>query len=49
MAAEDCLLRATCQPGDHVLIPDDAYGGTFRLMNSVLTSWGISYRAGPAQ
>jgi cystathionine gamma-synthase len=45
MAAEDCLLRATCQPGDHVLIPDDAYGGTFRLMNSVLTSWGISYRA----
>ena len=45
MAAEDCLLRAACQPGDHVLIPDDAYGGTFRLMNSVLTSWGISYRA----
>ena len=45
MAAEDCLLRAICQPGDHVLIPDDAYGGTFRLMNSVLTSWGVSYRA----
>jgi cystathionine gamma-synthase len=45
MAAEDCLLRATCQPGDHVLIPDDAYGGTFRLMNSVLTNWGVSYRA----
>jgi cystathionine gamma-synthase len=45
MAAEDCLLRAICQPGDHVLIPDDAYGGTYRLMNSVLTSWGISYRA----
>jgi cystathionine gamma-synthase len=45
MAAEDCLIRASCQPGDHVLIPDDAYGGTFRLMNSVLTNWGISYRA----
>src|ERR1700760_2022446 len=45
MAAEDCLLRAICQPGDHALIPDDAYGGTFRLMNSVLTDWGISYRA----
>jgi len=47
MAAEDCLLRATCQPGDHVLIPDDAYGGTYRLMNSVLAGWGISYRAVP--
>ena len=44
MAAEDCLLRAVCAPGDHVLIPDDAYGGTFRLMSRVLAGWGVSYR-----
>jgi len=44
MAAEDCLLRAVCTPGDHVVIPDDAYGGTFRLMDRVLAEWGVSYR-----
>jgi cystathionine gamma-synthase len=47
MAAEDCLLRVACQPGDHVLIPSDAYGGTFRLFDKVLSRWGISYRAVP--
>ncbi len=44
MAASDCLLRAVCKPGDHVLIPDDAYGGTFRLFDKVLTGWGVTYR-----
>jgi cystathionine gamma-synthase len=44
MAAEDCLLRTLCRPGDHVLIPDDAYGGTYRLLARVLADWGISYR-----
>jgi cystathionine gamma-synthase len=47
MAAEDCLLRTLCQPGDHVLIPADAYGGTFRLFARVLTRWGISYDTVP--
>jgi cystathionine gamma-synthase len=47
MAAEDCLLRVLCQPGDHVLIPTDAYGGTYRLFSKVLTRWGISYDAVP--
>ena len=47
MAAEDGLLRAVCAPGDHVVIPDDAYGGTFRLMARVLADWGISYRPVP--
>ncbi len=47
MAAEDCLLRAVCAPGDHVVIPDDAYGGTFRLMARVLAEWGVSYRPVP--
>ena len=44
MAAEDCLLRAVCSPGDHVLIPDDAYGGTFRLFSKVYERWGVSYQ-----
>ncbi|HEX9032085.1 MAG TPA: cystathionine gamma-synthase [Streptosporangiaceae bacterium] len=47
MAAEDCLLRTVCRPGDHVLIPHDAYGGTFRLFDKVMTHWGISYHPVP--
>ena len=45
MAATDCALRALLRPGDHVVIPDDAYGGTFRLIDKVFTQWGISYTA----
>ncbi|MCH9668198.1 MAG: cystathionine gamma-synthase [Actinomycetia bacterium] len=45
MAATDCALRALLRPGDHVVIPDDAYGGTFRLIDKVFTRWGISYTA----
>jgi cystathionine gamma-synthase len=47
MAAEDCLLRAVCSPGDHVLIPDDAYGGTFRLFSKVYERWGVSHEPVP--
>jgi cystathionine gamma-synthase len=43
MAATDCVLRAVLRPGDHVVIPDDAYGGTFRLVDKVFTHWGISH------
>lgn len=43
MAAEDCLLRAACAPGDRVLIPDDAYGGTYRLFANVLDRWGLRH------
>jgi cystathionine gamma-synthase len=35
LAAEDTLLRTVCRPGDHVVIPDDAYGGTYRLFAKV--------------
>ncbi|MDO3635260.1 cystathionine gamma-synthase [Mycolicibacterium arseniciresistens] len=45
MAATDCALRALLQPGDHLVIPDDAYGGTFRLIDKVFSKWGISYTA----
>ncbi len=47
MAATDVLLRATCRPGDHIVIPDDAYGGTFRLIDKVFRHWGIEHTAVP--
>jgi len=43
MAATDCALRAVLRPGDHVVIPTDAYGGTFRLIDKVFTQWNITY------
>lgn len=43
MAATDCALRAMLRPGDHVVIPDDAYGGTFRLIDKVFTRWDVQY------
>ena len=43
MAAEDTLLRTICKPGDHVVIPDDAYGGTYRLISKVMKPWGLDY------
>jgi len=47
MAAEDCLIRTACSPGDHVLIPDDAYGGTYRLFARVFEGWGVSHGVVP--
>jgi cystathionine gamma-synthase len=43
MAATDAVLRATLRPGDHLIIPNDAYGGTFRLIDKVLVGWGVDY------
>jgi cystathionine gamma-synthase len=43
LAAEDTLLRTVCRPGDHVVIPDDAYGGTYRLFAKVLERWGLGW------
>ena len=47
MAATDALLRATLRPGDHLVIPDDAYGGTFRLIDKVLSQWGVEHTPAP--
>jgi cystathionine gamma-synthase len=41
LAAEDCLLRTVTAPGGHVVVPDDAYGGTYRLFAKVLERWGV--------
>lgn len=43
MGASDVLLRVLVKPGDHLVIPHDAYGGTFRLVDKVLTRWGVTY------
>ncbi len=47
MAAEDTLLRTVCRPGDHVILPGDAYGGTYRLVARVLTNWGLEFTPVP--
>ncbi|MDN5746372.1 MAG: aminotransferase class I/II-fold pyridoxal phosphate-dependent enzyme, partial [Nocardioidaceae bacterium] len=47
LAAEDTLIRALCRPGDHVVLPNDAYGGTFRLFDKVATNWGLEHSPAP--
>ncbi|MFC0314989.1 cystathionine gamma-synthase [Gordonia phosphorivorans] len=47
MAATDAILRAALRPGDHLVIPNDAYGGTFRLIDKVFSQWGIEYSVAP--
>ena len=42
MAAESTLML-TLRPGDHVLLADDVYGGTYRLLSKVLEPWGLSF------
>ena len=41
LAAEDCVIRTICTPGDRIIMPNDAYGGTIRLFTKVLAAWGI--------
>jgi cystathionine gamma-synthase len=41
LAAEDSLIRALMRPGDHIVLGNDAYGGTYRLISRVLGEWGI--------
>ena len=45
LAAEDTLLRSILRPGDHVVIANDVYGGTYRLINGVFSKWGITHTA----
>ena len=45
LAAEDALIRAALRPGDHIVLGNDAYGGTYRLIARVLGDWGITHAA----
>jgi cystathionine gamma-synthase len=47
LAAEDTLLRTVCRPGDHIVLPGDAYGGTYRLVARVHHEWGLAYTPVP--
>ncbi len=43
LAAEHALITVVCQAGSHVILPADLYGGTYRLVDKVLTRWGLRY------
>lgn len=47
LAAADSVFRAVLTPGDHIVIPDDAYGGTFRLVDRVVAAAGVEYSVAP--
>ncbi|WP_395726405.1 cystathionine gamma-synthase [Nakamurella sp.] len=47
MAAADTYIRAVLRPGDHLILPDDAYGGTFRLIDKICVPWGLTYSTVP--
>lgn len=44
LAAEDAILRML-EPGDHIVMGNDAYGGTFRLISKVFGKAGITWSA----
>ncbi len=43
LAAEDAVLRTALRPGDHMVIGNDVYGGTYRLVARVLGPWGVEH------
>jgi cystathionine gamma-synthase len=43
MAGTHALITAVCEAGDHVVLPSDLYGGTYRLVDKVLARFGISF------
>ncbi|MFK0072620.1 cystathionine gamma-synthase [Arthrobacter woluwensis] len=45
LAAEDALIRALCRPGDHIVLGNDAYGGTYRLISRIHGDWGVGNTA----
>jgi cystathionine gamma-synthase len=49
LAAEDTVLRALLRPGDHLVLPNDAYGGTYRLIARVFAPWGIEFTPVPLE
>ena len=47
LAAEDTILRTLLHPGAHVIVPNDAYGGTYRLFAKVASRWGVEHTPVP--
>jgi len=43
LAAAHAVLTHLCAAGDHVVLPDDLYGGTYRLVDKVLARFGLAY------
>jgi cystathionine gamma-synthase len=43
LAAEHAVITAVCAAGAHVVLPSDLYGGTYRLVDKVLSRWGLEY------
>ncbi|HEX4719883.1 MAG TPA: PLP-dependent transferase [Thermoleophilaceae bacterium] len=43
LAAEHAVITAVCEAGSHVVLPSDLYGGTYRLVDKVLSRWGLEY------
>jgi cystathionine gamma-synthase len=43
LAGQDTVIRALLKPGDHMVVPTDAYGGTYRLLNKVALPWGVEH------
>jgi cystathionine gamma-synthase len=43
LAAEHALITVVCGAGSHIVLPADLYGGTFRLVDKVMSGWGLDY------
>jgi cystathionine gamma-synthase len=43
LAAEHALITVACGAGSHIVLPADLYGGTFRLVDKVMSGWGLEY------
>jgi len=47
LAGQDAVARSVLAPGDHVVVPSDAYGGTYRYFNKVAKPQGIEHTIAP--
>ncbi len=43
LAAEHALITVVCETGAHLVLPADLYGGTYRLVDKVMSRWGLSF------
>ena len=44
LAAENAVLQAYLRPGDEIVIPNDVYGGTYRILNKVFQPIGVTIK-----